>query len=165
MPTTYVGVMRASSVPSTARRVGTGRLSAYAISGAAAHSAMTGTDAGRAYGRTRTTSARLSSSRARDSVVRAASDELILTTSGFRGEPPLSSLQGHLEGARSVPGANLEVVLDRRCAIAHAPRAARPGDAVVVLGRGALTDLTADPRGVPRPFDDRAVVRELLRTR
>jgi UDP-N-acetylmuramyl tripeptide synthase len=62
-----------------------------------------------------------------------------------------------------VGGAELEVVLGRRRAIERTLRAARPGDAVVVLGRGALTTLTVDPRGIPLPFDDREVVREILR--
>src|SRR5712691_9631517 len=48
-----------SSALSATRRVGTGRLSAYAITGAAAHSTSTGTDAGHACGRTRMISARL----------------------------------------------------------------------------------------------------------
>jgi UDP-N-acetylmuramyl tripeptide synthase len=56
-------------------------------------------------------------------------------------------------------------VLDRRRAIERALRAARPGDAVVVVGRGAVPTLTPDPRGVPLPFDDRVVMRELLRER
>jgi len=109
-------------------------------------------------GRTRT-----AEMRARGREARARSDDLILTTSGFRGEPPLRALQGHLQGVRTVGGAPFEVVLDRRRAIERALRAAAPGDAVVVLGRGAFTALTADPRGVPVPFDDREVVREILR--
>jgi UDP-N-acetylmuramoyl-L-alanyl-D-glutamate--2,6-diaminopimelate ligase len=96
-------------------------------------------------------------------MARAGSDHLILTTSGFRGEPPLWSLQGHLQGARTVGGAEVAVVLDRRRAIERALREAVPGDAVVVLGRGAFSALTADARGVAIPFDDRVVVGEILR--
>ena len=109
-------------------------------------------------GRTRT-----AEMRARGREARARSDDLILTTSGFRGEPPLRGLQGHLQGARTVAGAPFEIVLDRRRAIERALSVATPGDAVVVVGRGAFTALTADPRGVPLPFDDREVVREILR--
>jgi UDP-N-acetylmuramoyl-L-alanyl-D-glutamate--2,6-diaminopimelate ligase len=100
---------------------------------------------------------------ARGRMARAGSDHLILTTSGFRGEPPLWSLQGHLQGARTVGGAEVAVVLDRRRAIERALREAVPGDAVVVLGRGAFSALTADARGVAIPFDDRVVVGEILR--
>ena len=100
---------------------------------------------------------------ARGRMARAGSDALILTTSGFRGEPPLWALQGHLRGARTVGGAHVEIVLDRRRAIERALRTAVPGDAVVVVGRGAFTALTADPRGLALPFDDREVVREILR--
>jgi UDP-N-acetylmuramoyl-L-alanyl-D-glutamate--2,6-diaminopimelate ligase len=98
-------------------------------------------------------------------VLSAGSDDLFLTKSGYRGEPPMRPLQGHLEGARAAAGAQLEIVLDRRRAIERALSAARPGDAVVVVGRGAVPTLTPDLRGVPFPFDDRVVVRELLRER
>jgi UDP-N-acetylmuramyl tripeptide synthase len=96
--------------------------------------------------------------------VRARSDELILTTSGYRGDPALAALQGHLAGAREATGGSLEVVLDRRRAMERALRAAAPGDAVVFPGRGALPAMTPDPRGLPIPFDDREVVREILRS-
>ena len=95
--------------------------------------------------------------------LRTGSDELILTTSGYRGDAAIPALQRHAEGARAVAGARLEIVLDRRRAIERALRAAAPGDAVVVLGRGDLTEMTPDSRGVPLPFDDREVVREALR--
>jgi len=95
--------------------------------------------------------------------LRTGSDELILTTSGYRGDPPVPALAHHAQGARGVAGARLEIVLNRRRAIERALRAAAPGDAVVVLGRGALTEMTPDSRGVPLPFDDREVVREVLR--
>ncbi len=96
-------------------------------------------------------------------VLRTRSDHLVLTTSGYRGDPAVPALQYHLRGARAAAGAQLEVVLDRRRAMERALRAATPGDAVVVLGRGALTEMTPDPKGVPRPFDDRVVMREILR--
>lgn len=95
-------------------------------------------------------------------VARALSDDLILTTSGYQGEPPIRALQGILQGARTAAGGRLEVVLDRRRAIEQALRAAVPPDVVVVPGRGAFTEMNVD-RGRPRPFDDREVAREVLR--
>ena len=51
---------------------------------------------------------------------------------------------------------------DRRAAIAIALGLARPGDIVVVAGKGHETGQEVD--GVVHPFDDREVVRELLAT-
>jgi UDP-N-acetylmuramoyl-L-alanyl-D-glutamate--2,6-diaminopimelate ligase len=53
------------------------------------------------------------------------------------------------------------IILDRREALAEAIRAAEPGDLVVVAGKGHETAIVG-PDGV-RPFDDRAVLREILR--
>jgi UDP-N-acetylmuramyl tripeptide synthase len=87
-----------------------------------------------------------------------------MTTSGYRGDPALPALHGHLKGARAATGGRLEVILQRRRALERALKAAAPGDAVVIPGRGALTAMTPDPRGLPIPFDDREVVREILRS-
>lgn len=95
-------------------------------------------------------------------VARQLSDQLILTTSGFRGTPPVLTLGSVLAGARSVFGGELEVILNRRRAIERAVLSARPDDVVVIPGRGALTDMRADPRGEPVPFDDRQVAREIV---
>jgi UDP-N-acetylmuramoyl-L-alanyl-D-glutamate--2,6-diaminopimelate ligase len=53
------------------------------------------------------------------------------------------------------------VEIDRRQAIETALAAARPGDVVVVAGKGHETTQTVGDE--VRPFDDRAVVREVLR--
>jgi UDP-N-acetylmuramyl tripeptide synthase len=66
-------------------------------------------------------------------------------------------------GAMEGTGAAVRVELDRRRAIAAAIELARPRDAVVVLGRGALPRIAVDRRGGWFPFDDRVVMRELLR--
>jgi UDP-N-acetylmuramoyl-L-alanyl-D-glutamate--2,6-diaminopimelate ligase len=50
---------------------------------------------------------------------------------------------------------------DRRAAIAHALGAARPGDVVVIAGKGHETTQTIGDD--VQPFDDREVARELLR--
>ena len=67
-----------------------------------------------------------------------------------------------LEGARAGTAEVLEEG-DRRAAIATALDLARPGDIVVVAGKGHETGQEVD--GVVHPFDDREVVRELLALR
>jgi UDP-N-acetylmuramoyl-L-alanyl-D-glutamate--2,6-diaminopimelate ligase len=96
-------------------------------------------------------------------LTRTLADHVILTTSGFRGCPPLPALHSSLRGARKASGATLEVVLDRRRAIERALIAAGSGDVVAIPGRGALGEMRPDPRGRPIEFDDRAVARALLR--
>jgi UDP-N-acetylmuramyl tripeptide synthase len=96
-------------------------------------------------------------------IIRGSADYVILTTSGFRGRPPMLTLEAILAGARSTAGGELEVVLDRRRALARAFEIATAGDAIVVPGRGHYTHMQFDRRGVPVEFDDRVVAAELLR--
>ena len=65
-----------------------------------------------------------------------------------------------LAGAREVAGADVVEVGDRRAAIAEAVRLARPGDAVLVAGKGHETG--QEVAGVVSHFDDREVLREAL---
>jgi UDP-N-acetylmuramoyl-L-alanyl-D-glutamate--2,6-diaminopimelate ligase len=60
--------------------------------------------------------------------------------------------------AADAPGALVEP--DRRVAIELAVARARPGDTVVVAGKGHETGQEA--AGVVTPFDDREVLREAL---
>jgi UDP-N-acetylmuramoyl-L-alanyl-D-glutamate--2,6-diaminopimelate ligase len=64
------------------------------------------------------------------------------------------------EGADGVPGAAVEVEPDRRAAIETAVRVARPGDVVVVAGKGH--EQGQEIAGVVHPFDDRVVLRAAL---
>jgi len=93
---------------------------------------------------------------------RAGCDHLVLSGWSLKGEPPLVALAGVLAGARQTRGAELEVVLDRRRAIARGLSRARPGDVVGILGRGQSRYLRLDAHSDPVPFDDRAVTRELI---
>ena len=52
-------------------------------------------------------------------------------------------------------------MLDRRDAIERALGDARPGDVVVIAGKGADTEMELADRSIP--FDDREVAREVLR--
>jgi len=93
---------------------------------------------------------------------RAGCDHLVLCAWSLKGEPPLIALSSVLAGARETRGAELEVVLDRRRAIARGLSLARSGDVVAILGRGPLTSVRVDAHSTPVPFDDREVARELL---
>jgi len=85
----------------------------------------------------------------------AAADVAVLTSDNPRSEDPETILAEMSAGA---PHAVLEP--DRRAAIAYAVSLARPGDAVVVAGKGHETGQEAG--GVVLPFDDRQVLREVL---
>lgn len=81
-------------------------------------------------------------------------DVAVLTSDNPRGEDPLAIL-----AQMAAPGAVVEP--DRRVAIELAVRQARPGDTVVVAGKGHESG--QDVGGVVMPFDDREVLREALR--
>ncbi len=85
----------------------------------------------------------------------AGADLAVLTSDNPRSENPQQILA---EMAAGAPDAVREV--DRRAAIALAVRSARPGDAVVVAGKGHETG--QEVAGTVTPFDDRVVLREAL---
>jgi UDP-N-acetylmuramoyl-L-alanyl-D-glutamate--2,6-diaminopimelate ligase len=86
-------------------------------------------------------------------VAAALTDRAIVTTDNPRGEDPLAIAQQVADGT-------LEIVLDRREAIALALQEAGAGDVVVIAGKGA--DTTMEIAGGAIPFDDRQVVRQVL---
>jgi UDP-N-acetylmuramoyl-L-alanyl-D-glutamate--2,6-diaminopimelate ligase len=86
------------------------------------------------------------------------SDVVILTTDDPRDEDPQAIVDEIAAG-----GAPDEVHLDRRRAIERAITLARPADVVVVAGRGHEREQQI-AGGRTRPFDDREVVREVLRS-
>ncbi len=90
-------------------------------------------------------------------------DIAVLTSDNPRSEDPLAILATMLEGAASVPAHERGEVLlfeDRAAAIAAAVHRARPGDTVLVAGKGH--EQGQDIAGVVRPFDDRQVLREAI---
>ncbi len=87
-------------------------------------------------------------------------DVAVLTSDNPRSEDPLAIIAEVRAGAASA----VVVEPDRRAAIALALGTARPGDVVVIAGKGHETGQTlAGGRVVP--FDDRAVAREELARR
>lgn len=93
------------------------------------------------------------------------SDVLVVTDDNPRSEDPATIRAAMLAGALDVPEdrrAEVHEIGDRRAAIAAAVRLARPGDTVLVAGKGHETG--QDVAGTVHPFDDRAVLREVLTT-
>jgi UDP-N-acetylmuramoyl-L-alanyl-D-glutamate--2,6-diaminopimelate ligase len=86
-------------------------------------------------------------------------DVVVVTDDNPRTEEPGAIRAAVLEGTRAGTAQVIEEG-DRRAAIAAALDLARPGDIVVVAGKGHETGQEVD--GVVHPFDDRDVVRELL---
>ena len=92
-------------------------------------------------------------------IAAAKSDRAWVTNDNPRSEDPEAIALEIVAGA----GAPLEVELDRRAAIGAAIAAARPGDLVLIAGKGHEATQTIGDRVLP--FDDREVAREILRAR
>ncbi len=93
----------------------------------------------------------------------AGSDVLVVTDDNPRSEEPAAIRAAMLSGVLDVPEdrrAEVHEVGDRREAIAAAVALARAGDTVLVAGKGHETG--QEIAGTAHPFDDRAVLRELL---
>jgi len=93
-----------------------------------------------------------------DAAARLA-DVVIITSDNPRHEEPAAIADAVARGA-SGTAADVRVELDRRAAIGMALAEARPGDIVVVAGKGHETEQLIGDRVIP--FDDRTVVREEL---
>jgi UDP-N-acetylmuramoyl-L-alanyl-D-glutamate--2,6-diaminopimelate ligase len=91
----------------------------------------------------------------------AGSDLLLVTDDNPRSEDPAVIRSAVLAGALAGPDRGEVVeVGDRRAAVVEAVRRARPGDAVVVAGKGH--EQGQEIGGVVHPFDDREVLRAAL---
>jgi UDP-N-acetylmuramoyl-L-alanyl-D-glutamate--2,6-diaminopimelate ligase len=90
-------------------------------------------------------------------IAKDLADVTIVTSDNPRSEAPLAIIEDVLQGA----GVEVEIDPDRRGAIARAISLARPGDVVVIAGKGHEQGQDID--GVVTPFDDREVAREALR--
>ena len=90
-------------------------------------------------------------------------DTAVLTSDNPRSEDPLAILAAMLDGAVQVPpGQRGHVIVepDRAAAVAAAVAHARPGDIVLVAGKGH--EQGQDIAGEVRPFDDREVLRAAI---
>jgi UDP-N-acetylmuramoyl-L-alanyl-D-glutamate--2,6-diaminopimelate ligase len=95
-------------------------------------------------------------------VAARGADLVIVTSDNPRSEEPEAIAREVVRGVRDAGGSErLELVLDRRAAIGRALAHARPGDIVLIAGKGHETwQLKAGQR---LPFDDRRVAAEELR--
>ena len=87
-------------------------------------------------------------------------DVLVVTDDNPRTEDPAAIRAAVLEGARTVEGAEVLEIGDRREAIRHAVASAGPGDTVVIAGKGHETG--QEIQGTVHPFDDRDELRAAL---
>jgi UDP-N-acetylmuramoyl-L-alanyl-D-glutamate--2,6-diaminopimelate ligase len=88
-------------------------------------------------------------------VVAELADVSLVTSDNPRSEDPAAI------AAEVVDGLDLEMELDRRRAIERALESARPGDVVLIAGKGH--EQGQEIAGRKLPFDDREVAREALR--
>ena len=87
-------------------------------------------------------------------------DYCILTSDNPRSEDPLAILEEVENGIRKVVDAQYCVIENRRAAIYEALKMAKPGDVIVLAGKGHET--YQEIKGVKHPFDEKVVVRQLL---
>lgn len=92
-------------------------------------------------------------------------DLVVVTDDNPRSEDPAVIRAAVVGGAREAAGSGVEIleIGDRAEAIRAAVAWARPGDAVVIAGKGHETGQDVD--GVVRPFDDRLALADAIRER
>jgi UDP-N-acetylmuramoyl-L-alanyl-D-glutamate--2,6-diaminopimelate ligase len=88
-------------------------------------------------------------------------DVAVVTSDNPRHEDPAAIISAVVSGVPAGALARVHVEPDRRAAIALALGQADAGDVVLIAGKGHETTQTIGDES--RPFDDRAVARELLR--
>jgi UDP-N-acetylmuramoyl-L-alanyl-D-glutamate--2,6-diaminopimelate ligase len=92
--------------------------------------------------------------------VGARADYAIVTSDNPRDENPRDIARPIESGCRHKGRAHVRIELDRRVAIGRALEMARANDVIVICGKGHETGQTI--KNETLPFDDAAVVRELL---
>jgi UDP-N-acetylmuramoyl-L-alanyl-D-glutamate--2,6-diaminopimelate ligase len=89
------------------------------------------------------------------------SDFSIVTSDNPRNEDPEAIINDIVPGLEAVENSHYAKIIDRRDAIEHAIRLARPGDLVIIAGKGHETYQLVKDQVLD--FDDRQVAREVLK--
>jgi UDP-N-acetylmuramoyl-L-alanyl-D-glutamate--2,6-diaminopimelate ligase len=89
------------------------------------------------------------------------SDKVILTSDNPRDEDPMAILKEMEAGVNPVDFRKTLIIEDRREAIKTAGVLANKGDIILIAGKGHET--YQEIKGVKHPFDDREVVKEMLK--
>lgn len=89
------------------------------------------------------------------------SDFTIVTSDNPRSEEPQAIINDIVPGVQKVKDSRYAIIADRREAIRHAIHLARPGDLVVIAGKGHETYQLV--KGQVLDFDDRLVAAEFLK--
>ncbi len=92
-------------------------------------------------------------------------DVVIVTNEDPYDDDPRAIIEQVADGAREVQNQSIGIltILDRREAIRRAIREARPGDMVLLTGKGCEQAIMG-PRGTKFPWDERSVAREEIRS-
>lgn len=88
------------------------------------------------------------------------STRVILTSDNPRSEEPEEIIRQMKEGVAAIDHKKLLVITNRREAIHAACAMARPGDIILVAGKGH--EKYQEIKGVKQPFDDKAILNEKL---
>lgn len=89
------------------------------------------------------------------------SDKVILTSDNPRDEDPIEILRDMESGINPVDLKKTLTIEDRKSAIKTACSMATKGDIILIAGKGHET--YQEIKGVKHPFDDKAIVKELLK--
>ena len=92
-----------------------------------------------------------------------AADQVLLTSDNPRSEDPEAIIDEIVAGIPAGSGSEVERQADRKVAIALALSRARPGDCVLIAGKGHETEQVFADRTIE--FDDAAVAGACLRER
>jgi len=93
-------------------------------------------------------------------IASALSALVVLTSDNPRSEEPMAIINEMRTGIAAADGARVFVNADRREAIRQAAGMAKPGDVILLAGKGHET--YQEVLGVKHPFDDAAVLKETL---
>jgi UDP-N-acetylmuramoyl-L-alanyl-D-glutamate--2,6-diaminopimelate ligase len=88
------------------------------------------------------------------------SDLVILTSDNPRNEDPMDILDQMMQGVKITDRKKIQVIADRKEAIAKACQLAKSKDIILVAGKGHET--YQEIKGVKHPFDDRQVLQSIF---